>query len=268
LLQSATCLYYDGSTPDRDVSKALDLVDFWFDKFNEKPRVVLVGGDKNLLKGRFSTDTLRRALENRAQHQAIETVQFFPRGRGTIDDTWRPSIYFALSLRPPKSAFFCINATLSEEVTQALLLEGDTVLDSCASYGYLFPAWFSPLGYYWGISVEPSYRALGAWGRGESERLSHWRDNAKIGIEEGGDRRFRTACDGYLRDVYPLMLLGERHLDRKTREGTLGDALRMPTWGQVSDKNGKCLWRVKNDKLIEVQHALDASGITLSGRRL
>ena len=265
-LSSATCLYFDGIPQNFDLRQVLDLVTDWFLKFDSKPKVLLVGGDKQILSPRYSMRTLREVDSDRKVHRAIETVEFFPKGRTTVDDTWRPSIYFARSLRAPQSAFFSINATLSEQDAVALLLDGDRLFKSCAAYGFLFPAWFSPLGYYWGISVEPSYRALGAWGGRESRRLSHWRDNTAIGILQNGERRFYRACDGYLRDVYPLMLLGERHLARRLDDGRLADAL--SSLGHVSAECGKVLWRVGNESLAHAQQLLDANDVTLSGRRL
>ncbi len=265
-LSSATCLYFDGITSECRLAQTLDLVESWFGMFNLKPKVLLVGGNKQILSSRYSMKTLRESILDPRVHQAIETIEFFPKGRATIDDTWRPSIYFARSLRAPTSAFFSINTTLSEQDTRALLLEGDRLFRSCAAYGFLFPAWFSPLGYYWGISVEPSYRALGAWGGRESRRLSHWRDNAEIGIKQSGDRCFYRTCDGYIRDVYPMMLLGERQLARRLSDGSLADML--PSLGCVSVENGKLLLRVSNSNLIYAQHLLDANNITLSGRRL
>lgn len=267
-LSSATCLYFDGIASECDLGQTLDLVQRWFGKFDLKPKVLLVEGDKQILSARYSMRTLREVGSDKRVRRAIETVQIFPKGRTTVDDTWRPSIYFARSLRAPTSAFFSINATLGEQDALTLLLEGDRLFRSCAAYGFLFPAWFSPLGYYWGISVEPSYRALGAWGSRESRRLSHWRDNAQIGIQQGGERRFYRACDGYLRDVYPLMLLGERHLARRVGDGTLADALRQLSSSDVSSEDGKSLWRVHNDNLVRTQQLLDANDITLSGRRL
>lgn len=265
-LSSATCLYFDGISSECHLAQTLDLVESWFGRFDSKPKVLLVGGEKQILLARYSMRTLRESVLDHRVQRAIETVEFFPKGRTTIDDTWRPSIYFARSLRTPTSAFLSINSTLSEQAALSLLLEGDQFFRSCAAYGFLFPAWFSPLGYYWGTSVEPSYRALGTWGSRESRRLSHWRDNAEIGIQQSNERRFYRACDGYLRDVYPLMLLGESHLARRAGDGTMADALL--SLGHVSAEGGKFLCRVRNDNLIRAQQLLDANDITLSGRRL
>lgn len=147
-----------------------------------------------------------------------------------------------------------------------MLLEGNDIFKICAAYGFLFPAWFSPLGYKTGISVGPSYRALGKWASRESRRLSHWRDNSMIGIWQACEMRLYRACDGYVKDVYPLMLLDACHLTREVGDGTLADLL--PSLGHVSAADGKFLWRVHNQKLAHAQQLLDAADITLSGRRI
>lgn len=265
-LNAATCLYFDGISPTLELGQTLDFVGNWFLKFGLKPKVLLISGDREVLAARYSLRTLKEAASDSKVREAISSIQVFPEGRATNDATWQPSIYAAISLRQPVSAFFSINATLDEQDVMGLLLQGDRIFDSCAAYGFLFPAWFSPLGYYWGISVEPSYRALGAWGARESRRLSHWRDNAEIGIQQDGTRRFHRVGDGYLRDVYPLMLLSEGHLARRVGDGTLMDAL--PSLGHVSDGGAKTCWRVGNESLVRAQQLLDANDITLSGRRL
>lgn len=267
-LGSSTCLYFDGVPYDRLFGPMLDLVQEWFGRFDFKPKVLLVDGDKQTLSSRYSMKSLKEAVAQKGIVEAIEAVQFFPKGRTTVDDTWRPSIYFALSRRNPASAFFAVNTALSEERTVGLLLEGDKVLESSAAYGFLFPTWFSPLGYYWGISVDPSYKVLGKWGSRESQRLSYWRDNTVIGIEQGGRRRTFSACDGYVRDVFPLMLLGERQLSRPMAGRMLVDFVQETGVGENSSQNGKLLWRVRNEALTCAQEALDAAGLTLSGRPL
>ena len=265
-LAPATCLYFDGISPQCDLAKTLDLAQEWFGRFGSRPKVVLVRGDKQFLSNRYSMRTLRESVVDPHVMRAIETVEIYPKGRTTVDDAWRPSIYFTRSISASESAFFCINAVLGEQSVSQMLLEGHGVFKSCAAYGFLFPAWFSPLGYKTGISVEPSYRALGKWRERESRRLSHWRDNSMIGIRQGCERRLYRACDGYVRDAYPLMLLDACHLARKVGDGTLADL--MPSLGHVSAVDGKVLWRIHNDNLALAQQLLDAADITLSGRRI
>jgi hypothetical protein len=266
-IEIATCLYFDGISRECSIASTLDLVEGWFARFGLKPKVLQVKGDKRQIASRYSIRTLREALSDAAVGGAIERIEFYPKGRTALDEAWSPSIYFARSLHVPTSAFFSINATLSEQSSLEMLLEGDQIFRSSAAYGLLYPARFSPFAYYFGISFEPSYRALGAWGDRESRRLSHWRDNEQIGIRDGEERRFYRACDGYVRDAYPLMLLSWPHLARRIGKSTLVNAIGQHSLGSVSALADKHLWRIPNHKLAAAQQFLDANDISLSGRR-
>jgi hypothetical protein len=261
----ATCVYFDGLSERPDIPLTLDLIEAWFGKFGFKPKVLIAGGDRRQLPRPLTKRSLRDVASRGDSLAGLERIELFPRGRTTIEDTWQPSIYFCLSLREPTSAFFCINAVLSESDAVALLLEGDLTFRSCAAYGFLFPAWFSPLGYHSGISVEPSYRALGAWGAPESRRLANWRDKTLIGLPFGMHRRRFSVCDGFVRDVYPLMLLGPQLLERGLLGSSVGRVLEQFGAGGPLSAGEKHLWRVNNVQLGDAQALLDTHGITLSG---
>ena len=147
----------------------------------------------------------------------------------------------------------------------ALLLEGDLTFRSGAAYGFLFPVWFSPLGYHSGISVEPSYRALGAWGTPESRRLANWRDKDLIGLPFGLRRRSFSVCDGFVRDVYPLMLLGPQLLERRLLGSSVGRVLEQFGAVRHLSAGAKQLWRANNARLADLQALFDTHGFTLSG---
>jgi hypothetical protein len=268
-LAAATCVYFDGIADDLCIPDMLDLVEGWFLKYESRPKVVLVEPSQKKVP-RCTVKSLRAAasLDHAAFKHSFNTLQFFPKGRTTVDDTWRPKIYFAMSARRPTSAFFCVNDDVCATDLLPFLQMGDKVFRSCASYGFWFPERFSPLGYYWGIVVEPAGRKDGAWGKRELKRLSHWRDNTSIGIMSGPDRRFFGACDGYVRDAYPLMLLSQKHLSRNIGDTTLLERIKKYNLGEIERVGEKCLWRIPTEKLTAVQKLLDDSDVTLSGRRL
>ena len=268
-LKVSTCMYFDGIAADLCIPGMLDLVEEWFSKYKSKPKVVLVGaGDKRA--PRYTVKSLRIAAstDEAAALRSFSTLQFFPAGRTTIDNTWRPSIYCAVSSKRPASAFFCVNEDLDATDLLQLLQRGDQVFGSCASYGFWFPERFSPLGYFWGIVVEPGGLRDGAWGKQELRRLSHWRDNTSIGIESDRIWRSFSACDGYVRDAYPLMLLDERHMRRGAGGATLLERIRVGGLGEVQAAGKKCLWRLPPGELVAAQRLLDDNDIALSGRRL
>jgi len=268
-LNPSTCIYFDGIAADLCIPEMLDLVEGWFSKWGSKPKVVLVGAGEERAP-RYTVKSLRIAAsaDEAAARRSFNTLQFFPKGRTTIDDTWRPSIYCAISIKCPTSAFFCVNEDVETTDLLPLLRRGDEVFRSCASYGFWFPERFSPLGYYWGIAVEPAGRRDGAWGKQQMRRLSHWRDNTSIGVVSDRDRRFFGPCDGYVRDVYPLMLLDDRHMRRGAGGTTLLERITGGSLGEVQANGKKSLWCLPPGKLAAAQRLLDESDITLSGRRL
>lgn len=266
-LEAATCIYFDGISPDFRGLEMLDLVESWFANHESKPKVVLVASAGKA--PRYTVKSMRAAAlaDDAAFRGSFDTLQFFPKGRTTIDDTWRPSIYFAVARGRHQSAFFCVNELLNSHDLWSLLQQGRKLFRCCATYAFWCPVRFSPLGYYWGISVEPG-RRYGTWGKRESRRLSHWRDNTSIGIATDGDRRFFGACGGYVRDAYPLMLLSETHMSRRVGASTLLERTRKDNVGEVEAVGEKYLWRIPAEKLAAAQELLDDNDISLSGRRL
>jgi hypothetical protein len=247
-------------------------VDKFFAKEGCKPKIVLAEKDDEDKSPSRTMKWLRGAIEEGATGflEAYDTLQFFPKGRSTIEDTWWPSVYVALSLRPRSpSAFLCVNKRLDEAGIRQQIDAISALFCSCAAYGFYFPTVFSPLGYFWGIAVNPGSRRKGAYADREEHRIPHWRDNSKIGILVGdGERRFFGPCDGYVRDAYPLMLLSEKHMARRVGSATLAEAIKQRQLGSVTHEGEKFLWSIPAEKLAEAQKLLDDNDISLSGRRL
>ena len=264
-MRSSTCFYLDGASSNSFAS-IFDFVEAWFSRFQEKPKVILVKGAKCAHGPRWTMRALRAA--DTKSLEGIEKLEFFPGGRSTIDDTWRPSIYIAVSLGRPSSIFFSVSIELDKITAIQTLEESSRILKSCVAYAFWFPDEFSPLGYYWGISVIPSARHAGAWGKRESRRLSHWRDNACIGILSDDVRHFHSVCDGYIRDTYPVMLLSGAHVRRRViGDVSLAQAIEQQGFGSLTPVSDKLLWCPPAEKLLEAQLFLDQHGINLSGRR-
>jgi hypothetical protein len=161
-----------------------------------------------------------------------------------------------------------VNSSLERSSTLELLQHGDKNLGASASYAFSFPVRFSPLGYFWGIAVQPAGRDVGKWGELSSRRLSHWRDNTSIGIDIGNGRRWYAPRDGYVRDAYPLMLLSPTHVTRAAGAVSLGEAIEHRRIGSIAAARDKLLWSIPGEKLSEAQNLLDESEISLSGRRI
>ena len=264
----ASCVYHDGLPAEGRFLDILDLVEGWFAAFSSKPRVVLT----KTRAGNSPRHTLK-SLRSAATHddaafmRDVRTVQFFPKGRSTVDDTWRPSVYATVSFERPASAFFCVNQSLPATALLRQIQSGEQCFSASASYGFWFPQQFSPLGYFWGITVQPA-RRYGNWTSRHARRLSHWRDNAQIGLCDKGTRRYFSAGDGFVRDVYPLMLLSETHLARRAAGIPLRDRIAKEGLGDIEPLGSKLLWHVPHRSLVTIQSLLDENDVTLSGRRL
>jgi hypothetical protein len=138
----------------------------------------------------------------------------------------------------------------------------------CAGYIYDFPSSFSSLAYYWGIVVAPAARPAIRFGEQEARRLESWRDNTEIGILVNDSRRFYGPCDGYVRDVYPTMILSECHRRRVSNGGPMIDFLARSLPLSVEHVGDKIWIRVQNDQLLRVQQSFDEHKISLSGGRI
>jgi len=267
-LKLSTCVYFDGLDASKvSMHALLDLVDQWFTSRGCRPKVLLIKDRITEKHPRYSMKKLREVAGDEATIARMAYIQFFPKGRTTIDDTWRPSVYVALSMERPTAAFFCFNGTFSVDEAQRHLLRGQGVFASCAAYAFAFPERFSPLAYFDRISVQPAGRDVGAWADRESDRLVNFRDNSTIGVTIDNQRRWFSACDGYVRDVYPLMLLSAKHMDRAVGTRKLRDAVRDHDLGSIIPQTDRYLWRIPTDKLAQAQILLDDHDITLSGRR-
>jgi hypothetical protein len=267
-LPAASCVYFDGAPEDVPIAGIVDLVEAWFANHKRKSKVLIVRSNEKV--PRYSIRSLRNAAEEEpeALRRSIKSIEFFPEGRTTVERTWHPSVYAVVSFEHPVSVMFTVNQELSDSELSHWLKIGDKTIRACAAYGFWFPERCSPLGYYWGIVVKPAGRDVVSWGAMESRRLSHWRDNVSIGIAGEAERHFFGACDGFVRDVYPLMLLNEAHMRRPVGGLSLLERIREGDLGVVTVTGDKLLWRIPRQKLVVAQALLDENDVTLSGRRL
>ncbi|MEI6487004.1 MAG: hypothetical protein WCO11_12185 [Sphingomonadales bacterium] len=208
----SSCIYFDNIELPIDFSTIIDLFECWFSRFYETPKVLIVDKvDGSRLK-RVSIKSLRVALNRDPNLQKnIESIQIFPRGRNTIDNTWRPSIYCAISMSPNASAFICVNEDLSHIQILEYLLGVSAKLNCAVSYGFWFPAVFSPLGYYWGVSVDPVCRSNGNWASEKSERIANWKYNSRQLSVNNIDNRDVPKINDLTRDVYPITIFNKSY---------------------------------------------------------
>jgi hypothetical protein len=265
----ATCLYLDGIISIYSLRDVLDFVEEIFRQYGEKPTIILVGMRQSNKWLTRSMKWVRAAVNDKEEFfRTFRSMQFFPQGRTTIDTTWMPSVYFTLSIGSKSpSAFLCVNKSISYDGFIEVLENLNVFMPSCAAYIFQFPIKFSPLAYFWGIEVTGG-RQEDSYGDRQGHRLSNWRDNSSIGILQGGQRVVYKACDGYVRDAYPVMRLSPEHLERRVGCSDLRDAIAEYDLGMLSFRGKAFVWRIPDDRLDEAQKLLDDNDISLSGRRL
>jgi hypothetical protein len=269
-LALASCYYFDDFDFDKvKIGDVLTLVDRWFSMAGYHPKVVIAHPKIKERGLRYTAKKLREVSASGESLERFKAVSWFPKGRTTIEDTWFPPVVFNVSCsRGRPSAFFYAVTGQDFVIDREVLIEAQQIFNSCAAYLFAFPLCFSPDAYNYGMQVQPADRTVGSYASREGRRLVNHRDNTSIGVEIDGERRFFHPCGGYIRDVYPLMLLSEVHMARKVGLLTLHEAIAANSWGSVEPLGDRFLWRIPDDRLSMAQMLLDDFRITLSGARM
>jgi hypothetical protein len=125
-----------------------------------------------------------------------------------------------------------------------------------AAYIFSYPLVFSPIAYSIGLSYSPNKKRLGFVTDRDAERVVNWASHCYRG---------HRASEGYLRDIYPINIIEQIHLERR-----IGD-LDLQTWisahnnrGRLSVYEDKMLWIIDDEYLLSVQHCLDRAKLLLS----
>lgn len=266
-----SCVYLDGISKITSIYKVLTIAEYIFSDFGFKISQIVVadrdGYKSKIRSARWIKDNSVSLSENKFKN--IKSIQFFSTKRGTVDETWRPEIYFSITFGyKTNSAFFSIRNADNRDVMSLAFDRMSGLCEFCAGYLYDFPSILSSLGYYWGVIVEPRNPSEGRYGEGNARRLEVWRDNTEIGIVGSQGRKFYGVCDGYVRDVYPTMILSECHRRREVNGESLVDFIAKSLPVSVEQVGNKIWFRIQSDDLLKVQQSFDESQISLSGRRI
>jgi hypothetical protein len=268
LLELDTCIYLDGITYESSISSITALVFEIFGMLGSAVSQVIVGdGDGIKSKTRSPAWLLRELMRpDNSTTTTWHSLQFFPSKRNTVDETWRPPVYVGMRLNGNNNSIFLSYGNTSDWNLEREFL--DRFLDhvsACASYIFTFPSAFSPLAYYWGIAVMPAQKKL-RYREREEKRLSFHRDNTDIGIAEGAQRRLYSVCEGYVRDVYPAMILSQVHMTLLVSGMSFEEFV--SSHGSLSAfGHGYSLLRIDPSRIDAIQKLWDESGLTLSSHR-
>jgi hypothetical protein len=262
-----TCIYLDGISRVASLGDIIDTADRVFSSFGKEITQILVSDSYASNPRVRSIKWLRRASEevSYSEHSGFHSLEFFPTKRRTIDETWRPEIYLSVTFgRKTNSIFFSVRNGKDRLCEDFVFKELSGVAEFCAGYIFEFPSKFSSMAYYWGIVMDPAGIPFVRFGEREALRLEVWRSNTEIGISKNDARKFYSVCDGYVRDVYPTMILSKCHIRREINGKPLIDFIAKSLPVSVEHIGNQVWLYVQNDRLGSVQRSFDENELTLS----
>lgn len=262
------CIYLDGIRSASSIIGMTDLVVQWFGDLNFQVRQVVIGERGESASKVRSLGWLLGELASTdgAGREEWSSIQFFPSRRTTVEETWQPDVYFGVEIKRHESSIFIsvksdLGRGLGEDVATGFL----NSFAPCAAYIFEFPTVFSPLAYFWGITVMPANRRW-RYGHREEERLAIFRDNSRIGLGKKSRPKLFGACEGFVRDVYPKMYLSEVHLKRMVGGISFEDFAKAHCSISSIGRDYRLL-TIDPSRLGSIQRMWDDNDLTLSSRR-
>jgi hypothetical protein len=260
-LECASCLHVDDIGRPIDLDPFLEEAVAFFNRLGEKPKRVSYWLDHESKPRRSS---LKRFMNNflDAGHTIGTTFQGLSiSGVGfegnDMSDTWTPRSVFSCGRHGRTiKAFFQSPCNFGEE--RNILPKLPFCLFPAFSSAYIFeyPFVFSPLAYTSGISYGPNVKSWGDHNARDTERVTNWSNHCYRG---------HKASEGYLRDVYPVNVIGSAQAEALIGSVKLEDWIKQdPSRGILLPLNDKMLWEIGDRDILSVQRALDKFKILLS----
>lgn len=262
-LDCAACLHVDDITREISVEAFIGLADSFFEEIGEAPQRVafepMVEG-----KARCATVSEFRKRVRKAGHFIGRTMRSVTVSSGgyegnAISATWTPRACASVALHARILEIF-LQTPNDGEKERAFLQEisGELVGSNFAcAYVFSYPHVFSPLAYASGISYSPGESSYGSPTFRDSERIANWANHCYRG---------HRASEGFLRDVYPLNVIGDTQLMAKVGDEQLKEWIEQDCRrGRLLPFRDKTLWSVEPVDLPLVQASLDKAKILLAG---
>ena len=263
-LETHRCIYLDGLTDTVSIDLAFTNARKLFGMFGFDVVKILIGHTSKSEPKTYSLKKFISELQVGAFDQ-FKSAQFYPNKRSSIDESWRPDIYFSVTNQyRVNSIFFSFHSNNHSDGDAQILEVLRELSDYCAGYIFDFPNVFSPLAYYSGIVVDPSDRRVGRIADRESLRIENWRRNTELGFVRTGERVYLDPCQGYVRDAYPKIILSKPHCDRRFNGKSILELAHEVCGSTVLTYNGKVILITDESKVVDLQKLLDKFGMTLS----
>lgn len=188
----------------------------------------------------------------------IEELSLYAKTQDPISEIWNPPAYATFRFNERVNIVSMYSLPSDDQViTPPELLRMARKLDAGAGYRFAYPVLFSPVAYINGLSFRPNQMSIGTVSRDDEIRVSNYRDHCSYG---------NRVHDGFLREVYELIVFNERTANRAVGTSKLQD------WINSDEKRGTLmregelfLWSLSGIDLRQLQQVLDGEHILLSG---
>lgn len=262
-LACASCLHIDDIQPRLSVDELIEHARSFFDDIGETPKSVGYQISSESRGGRLSLASFCKRIVGKGHTvgDALTSITITSSGfeDNEISDTWTPRSVFSVALHGKVLEAFLQSPRDFHQEHELLANFPFRLFGNSFAAAYVFPyPWvFSPVAYCSGISYSPNIRHAGRLTDRDAERVMNWANHCYRG--------FRSS-DGYLRDTYPISIIGRVHVDLPINH------VNLETWltgnrrrGNLSEFNDKFIWTIEDEDLLSVQLMLDDARVLLAG---
>lgn len=253
-LPSANCIFLDDIKGEISLGDAIDLIESLFSAAGEVPEIA-----DFQLQGRSKARRINyAALLKEDLRVGFDHLSIFAKAVDDLTQVWHPPAFatFRVNERVNFAGFYSSNGPGTQDKPDTITSMAETV-EASSAYQFDYPLAFSPVAYLSGLSYSPNRRSVGSLTYRDEERVSHYRDHCWRG---------HRSSDGYLRDLYNIMVFGEATADRRLGNQTLVDWIESSSeHGSISTHGSWFSWQLGHADRQVLQRELDAAHILLAG---
>lgn len=261
-LDCVCCLEIDEIHGGLSVASLLNISSILFENWSLKPKRVTYSLREEGKSRRASFATIRNRFGEIEDEvgRSITYIEISGAGieQNEISDVWTPCAFAGGAMQGRiLNAFFFGPAPFDEGAQRYIELLRANRVEFASAQIFSFPWVYSPVAYFAGATYDHSDRRLGKLTPGGSARITNWRSHCHRG---------NRPSQGYMRDVYPLNILSREHICNELRGVSLLEWISTsPSRGEISEFGSKCIWRIADQHIAEVQRSLDEAGLLLAG---
>jgi hypothetical protein len=252
-LRTVRCAFWDDIATEPSEGEIKDIVRQVFNEANDDPAFVdlfVLGSSKSrrISYSRFETESISSGV----------SVSVHAKTPNELEQTWNPPTFvkFRRGGRVNSIGLYTDTVCDPDALSDSSMFANLRHFNAAAAYRFDFPLMFSPSAYMADISFSPSRREAG--------KLC-WRDKERVANYGNHCWRGERASDGFLRDIYDMIIFRDATAHRTVESLPLVDWIaQRPERGVVTACDDEFVWRPGTDKRY-LQDKLDAARILLAG---